>query len=55
MTTDNVRYSEFNKSVFDNVINKSTLVTKVNEKDRRKFFNYNRKFIEKELQKIEII
>lgn len=55
MTTDNVKYSEFNKSVFDNVINKSTLVTKVNEKDRRKFFNYNRKFIEKELQKIEII
>lgn len=55
MTTDNIQYSEFNKSVFDNVINKSTLITKVNEKDRRKFFNYNRKFIEKQLQKIEII
>ena len=55
MTTDNIQYSEYNKSVFDTVINKSTLITKVNEKDRRKFFNFNKQFIEKQINKIEII
>lgn len=55
MTTDNVKYSEFNKTVFDNVINKSTLITKVNEKDRKKFFNFNKKFIQKQIQKIEVM
>lgn len=55
MITDNEQYSNFNKTVFDNVINKSTLISKVNEKDRKKFFNYNRKFIQKELLKIDII
>jgi len=55
MTTDNVQYSEFNKTVFDNVINKSTLITKVNEKDRKKFFNYNKKFIQKQIMKIEVM
>lgn len=55
MTTDNEVYSNFNKSVFDNVINKSTLITKVNEKDRKKFFNYNKKFIQQQIQKIELI
>jgi len=37
MTTDNIQYSDYNKSVFDTVINKSTLISKVNEKDRRIF------------------
>ncbi len=55
MTTDNVQYSEYNKSVFDTVINKSTLITKVNEKDRRIFFNFNRDFIQKQMNRIEII
>lgn len=55
MTTDNEQYSNFNKTVFDNVINKSTVITKVNEKGRKKFFNHNKKFINKELQKIEIM
>ena len=55
MITDNEQYSNFNKTVFDNVINKSTLVSKVNEKGRRKFFNYNRKFINKEIQKLDLI
>ena len=50
MTTDNEVYSNFNKSVFDNVINKSTLITKVNEKDRKRNFlitiknSFNSKF-----------
>lgn len=55
MVTDNVQYSEYNKSVFDTVINKSTLITKVNEKDRRRFFNFNKEFIKKQLNRIEII
>lgn len=55
MATDNEEYSSFNKTIFDNVINKSTLVSKVNEKDRMRFFNFNRKFISKQLQKIELI
>lgn len=55
MITDNKQYSEFNKSVFNNVIQKSTLISSVNEKDRIKFFNYNEKFISKQLLKIEII
>ncbi len=55
MITDNVKYSEFNKSVFDNVINKSTLISKVNEKERSKFFTFNKKHIEKELSKIQLI
>lgn len=55
MITSNEQYSAFNKSVFDNVINKSTLITKVNERDRRKFFNYNRKFILNQLKRIEIL
>lgn len=52
MITDNKKYSEFNKSVFDNVINKSVLISKVNERDRSKFFNFNRQHIEKELLKV---
>ena len=55
MTTDNLQYSEYNKSVFDTVIDKSTLITKVNEKDRRRFFNFNKVFIQKQLRRIEII
>lgn len=55
MTTDNKAYSEFNKSVFDTVINKSTLITKVNEKDRRKFFAFNNVFIKKQLEKLAFI
>ena len=55
MVTDNIQYSEYNKSVFDTVINKSTLITKVNEKDRRRFFNFNKEFIKKQLNRIEII
>ena len=55
MTTDNEVYSNFNKSVFDNVMKKSTLISKVNEKDRRKFFNYNKKFIKRQIQKMELI
>lgn len=55
MTTDNLQYSEYNKSVFDNVIHKSTLISKVNEKDRRRFFNFNKAFVQKQLRRIEII
>ncbi len=55
MTTDNEQYSEFNKSIFTNVIQKSTLISSVNEKDRTKFFSYNRKFIDKQLLKIKVI
>ena len=55
MITDNEVYSEFNKSVFDNVIKKSTLISRLNEKDRKKFFNYNTKFIQRQMHKIEII
>lgn len=55
MVTSNEQYSNFNKSVFDNVIGKSTLISKVNEKDRKKFFNFNRKFIDNQLKKIEIL
>ena len=55
MITDNKQYSEFNKSIFNNVIQKSTLISSVNEKDRMKFFSYNRQFIDKQLLKIEII
>ncbi len=55
MITDNVKYSEYNKSVFDTVIDKSTLITKVNEKDRKRFFNFNKAFIQKQLRRIEII
>lgn len=55
MITDNQQYSNFNKTVFDNVINKSTLVSKVNERDRKKFFNYNRKLINREILKLETI
>ena len=55
MTTDNIKYSEYNKTVFDNLISKSTLITRVNEKDRRKFFNFNKDFIEKQIKRMEII
>ena len=55
MTTNNVKYSEYNKSVFDTVINKSTLITKVNEKDRRRFFNFNKEFISKQINRLEVI
>lgn len=55
MTTDNEQYSNFNKTVFDNVINKSTLISKVNERDRKKFFNHNKKFINKEIKKLDLI
>ena len=55
MTTDNRKYCEYNKTVFDTVINKSTLISKVNEKDRRKFFNFNEEFIKKQMAKLEFI
>jgi hypothetical protein len=55
MTTDNIKYSEYNKSVFDTVINKSILISKVNEKDRRKFFNFNKEFINKQLYRLKFI
>jgi hypothetical protein len=55
MTTDNIKYSEYNKSVFDTVINKSILISKVNEKDRKKFFNFNKEFIQKQLHRLKFI
>jgi hypothetical protein len=55
MITDNEVYSDFNKSVFDNVMKKSTLISKVNERDRKTFFIYNKRFIERQIQKIEFI
>ena len=54
MTTNNVQYCEYIKSIFDGVIQKSTLISGVNEKDRRMFFNYNYKKINKAKQKIEL-
>ncbi|MAW65231.1 MAG: hypothetical protein CMD18_03450 [Flavobacteriales bacterium] len=55
MTTDNIQYSEYNKTVFDTVINKSTLISKVNEKDRRKFFNFNKDFVNRQLDRLKFI
>lgn len=53
MTTNNVQYCEYIKSIFEGVIKKSTLISGVNEKDRRIFFNYNYKKINRAIQKIE--
>ena len=53
MTTNNTQYCEYVKSLFDNVIQKSTLISGVNEKDRRMFFNYNKKKIISAMKKIE--
>jgi hypothetical protein len=55
MTTDNIQYSEYNKSVFDTVINKSTLISKVNEKERRRFFKFNKDFVDKQLNRLQFI
>jgi hypothetical protein len=55
MTTDNIQYSEYNKSVFDTVINKSTLISKVNEKERRKFFKFNKDFVNKQISRLQFI
>jgi len=54
MTTNNVKYCEYTKSIFEGVIQKSTLISGVNEKDRKIFFNYNYKKIRRAIQKIEL-
>lgn len=53
MTTNNNQYCGYVKSLFDNVIQKSTLISGVNEKDRSMFFNYNKNKITKAMQKVK--
>jgi hypothetical protein len=54
MTTNNIQYCDYIKSIFESVIQKSTLISGVNEKDRKIFFNYNFKKISRAKQKIEL-
>jgi len=55
MTTNNSQYCDYIKSIFESVIKKSTLISGVNEKDRKIFFNYNYKRIEKAKEKLKLV
>lgn len=52
MTTTDVGYCTYMEGVFDLVMQKSTLITGVNERDRNIFFNYNFERINKLIAKI---
>lgn len=53
MITFNQEYCKYTKSIFENVIKKSTPISEVNEKDRNIFFKYNFKRIQLVRNKIE--
>lgn len=54
MTTNNSQYCDYIKSIFESVIKKSTLISGVNEKDRKIFFNYNLKRIANAKERLKL-
>ncbi len=54
MTTNNSQYCDYIKSIFESVIKKSTLISGVNEKDRKIFFNYNFKRIANAKERLKL-
>ena len=54
MTTNNSQYCDYIKSIFESVIKKSTLISGVNEKDRKIFFNYNIKRIANAKERLKL-